>query len=318
MTLLEVGERFARIVLPDSFLESTEQRLRSANIALSGPEYCGVSIWISLAVAGGMVVNSLYLPFPLLPWPVYAAIGFFLSLLILTVAIPLYIIHRRIGELEDGLPDALRQMSAVLRAGVSMDAALEDVAQSEYGPLSEEFERTLAQVRRGRSIQGALEAMARRTRSELFERAFFLVVEGMRKGAELASVLEAVSNDIREIHAIQRERRATTMQQVLFLLVVALFAAPFICSLTLKIGGMFSGVSMGGAAGLGGVGGVPDVINLVVPAYVVIQAAITALGVGVVRYGEMSKGVAFAGPFMGIALLVYYLTGMLSTFLLPV
>ncbi|KXA91252.1 hypothetical protein AKJ57_01930 [candidate division MSBL1 archaeon SCGC-AAA259A05] len=315
---MEVGERLARVVLPDSFLKSTDRRLKSANIVLSGPEYCGVSILFGLAVAIGMMVNSLYLPFPLLPGPAYAVISFFFTLVILTVVIPLYIIHRRIGELENALPDALRQMSAVLRAGVSMDAALEDVAQSEYGPLSEEFERTLAQVRRGRSVQGALEAMARRTRSELFERAFFLIVEGMRKGAELASVLEAVSNDIREIHAIQRERRATTMQQVLFLLVVALFAAPFICSLSLRIGGMFSGVSLRGAAGLGAGAGLPDIVNIVVPIYVVLQAAITALGVGVVRYGEMSKGVAFAGPFMGIALVVYYITGLLSTFLLPV
>ncbi len=149
------------------------RKLRSTNIAFTGSEYCGVSLLAGIIAAVGIYVASLFLPFPLLPGFVYSIITFFATFLALTLVLPFFFIESRVGELEESLPDALRQMSTALRAGVSMDEALEDVAQSNYGALSEEFQRTLAQVRRGRAMQNALRAMARRTQSELFERAFF-------------------------------------------------------------------------------------------------------------------------------------------------
>ncbi len=315
-SILEGAKNLAQTILPQSFLESTDEKLRSTNIAFSGSEFCGISLLVGIAAAAGIMVASFFISFPLLPSPVYAGTAFILSFLVLTLVLPYFFIERRIGELEDSLPDALRQMSTALRAGVSMDEALEDVAQSNYGALSEEFERTLAQVRRGRPMKGALRAMARRTQSELFERAFYLVVEGMERGAELADVLEAVSDDIREIHTVQRERRATTMQQIMFLLAAALFAAPFITGLVLELGNVFSSIEMGAGTGAGGgatdtgasLSGriLPKGTRIVVPLFIAIQAAITSLAVGVIRYGEISKGLIYLPLFVTGAMGVFY------------
>lgn len=247
--LVGKSEKLARKVLPQRFLEATDNKLIPTNIALSGSEYCGLSFLFGGTVAVAVLSLSPFFSFPIFPDPVFALVSFVVLFLILTMILPVFLIRRRVGELENALPDGLRQMSTALKTGMSIDAAIDDVAKSEFGPLSEEFERTLAQVRRGRSVQGALRAMAERTRSELYERAFFLTVEGMEKGAELASVLEAVADDIRNVHTIQRERRAATMQQVLFLLVAALFAAPFIAGLVISIGALFSNVGVGGGVG---------------------------------------------------------------------
>lgn len=272
---------------------------------------------VSIVAAVGIFIASLFITFPYLPGPIYSAVGFAGTFVSLVLVLPYFYIERRVGDLEDALPDALRQMSTALRAGVSMDAALEDVAESNYGPLSDEFTRTLAQVRRGRPMQGALKAMAKRTRSELYERAFFLIVEGMERGAELADVLEAVSDDIRETHTVQRERRAATMQQVMFLLAAALFAAPFITGLVLSLEGVFSEVggnmaSGGGGMGAGGAAGaltgpiLPAGTKVVIPLFIVLESAITALAVGVIRYGRVTKGLLFVVPFVIAALVVFY------------
>ncbi len=309
-SILEAAEIIASRVLPEDFVEGTDEKLRSTNIAFTGSEYCGVSFLVGLIVAGGLYVASLFIQFPILPGVIYSIIGFFATFLALTLVLPFFFIERRIGELEDALPDALRQMSTALRAGVSMDEALEDIAQSNYGALSEEFQRTLAQVRRGRAMQSALRAMASRTKSELFERAFFLVVEGMERGAELADVLEAVSDDIRETHSVQRERKATTMQQVMFLLAAALFAAPFITGLVLSLESVFAEV---GATGGGGTGSsqlsgpiLPPGTKIIIPLFIAIESAITSMAVGVIRYGKVSKGVMFTVPFIIASLVVFY------------
>lgn len=317
-SLLDALRSFATKVFPEGFLISTDKKLRSTNMALTGSEYCGVSFFIGIAIAAAVFLLSFVYPLPYLPTPVYVIIAFFVTFFAFTMVIPLFLIQRRINEIENSLPDALRQMSNVLRAGVSMDVVLEDVAESDYGPLSEEFERTIDQVRRGRAMRNALRAMAERSRSDLLERAFFLIVEGMERGAELADVMEAVSGDIRETQTLQRERRAATTQQVLFLLAAALFVAPLVSGLVLSIGSMFSTQTV--SSGMLGGGGqvIPDSIFIVLPIFIIIQAFITALAVGVIRYGDLSKGLIFSAPFMTGAAGVFYLSRFMAGFIMSI
>ena len=124
-------------------------------------------------------------------------------------------------------------------------------------------------------------------------------------------MLDAVSADIREVHAIQRERRATTMQQVLFLMVAALFAAPFIIGLTVAIGVGFAGAEERVAV-------LPAEIGTIALAYVAIQAFICAMAVGVIRYGQMRKGIMFTVPFMILTVCVSYGARILMGFLVPI
>lgn len=325
-SFIEALDRLAEAIFPERFVQNLEDKLNSTNIALSGGEYCGISLIVGIVAGVGVFVFSLFVSLPMLPAPIYSVIAFVLTFLVFTLMLPFIFIERRVGELEDDLPDALRQMATTLRAGVSMDAAIEDAAESDYGALSEEFERTLAQVRRGRSMSGAIRAMANRSRSDLFKRAFYLIVEGMERGAEIADVMEAVSDDIRETHAIQRERQSSTMQQVMFLLAAALFAAPFITGLVLSLGGVFSEVTAGmggaggavaGAPGAGAVGGsvLPPGTRAIVPFFIIIESAITAMAVGVIRYGEVVKGLMYVGPFVVAALVVFYAAQLLSGFM---
>jgi flagellar protein FlaJ len=310
MGIIEKTAAAVKRVFPERFLSDIELKLQSTNIALAAEEFVATSLLITLGICIGIGLVGIFLgPPPIVLSIVLISIAVTLPMLMLGV--PYYLTQRRVAELDRMLPDALRQMASTLRAGVGIDAAMEDIVKSKYGPLSREFERAVMEIRRGRSLEGALLALSRRTNSLLYDRAFHLIVEGVERGAAIANVLDAVSEDVREVQAIQRERRASTMQQVLFLFVVALFAAPLIAGLTVGVGGMFKE-----AAGATSVA-LPPEVGTIVMLYVVIQAFICALAVGVIRYGQMSKGLMFTFPFMLIAAGVFFAARILIGFVIP-
>jgi len=285
-------------IFPRKFLRNTDNRLNSASIALSAEEYLGIVLLLS-AILGAVVVIlaiTLSAPFP----PLLAAVAFAGTFICLTHALPYYLAQRKARDLERVLPDALRQMASTFRAGVGIDAAMEDISRSGYGALSQEFSRAVAEIRRGRSLEDSLVALARRSNSPLFKRAFHLIIEGVRRGAALADVLDAVSNDAQEVQSIQRERRAATTQQVLFLVAAALFAAPMISGIVVSVGSIFTTINASSSV-------FPPELSTIVMFYLMIQAFITAIGVGIVRYGRASKGLALAPIFIPCATVVFFL-----------
>ncbi len=299
MSVLKKMAAFAKRVFPEKFLQSLNRRLESTKIALAAEEYVGVALLATILVGVTAGFMGILLNFPL-PAPLLAIIVAVATFPALTIGVPYYLAQRRAAELESVLPDALRQMASTLRAGVGIDAAMDDIVKSKYGTLSDEFDRVVTEIRRGRTLDNALLALARRSNSPLYERAFHLIVEGIERGGALANVLDAVSTDIKETHAIQRERRAATMQQVLFLLAVALFAVPFIVGLTVAV----TGIQVGRGPVTGS--GLPAEMSTIAMMYIVIQALICSLAVGVIRYGKMLKGLTFAVPFVMVSAVVFY------------
>ncbi len=307
MGIVKGAARLVKKIFPNKFLNSTDRRLESTNIALSAEEFIGIAMVASILLGVIVVFLGLILPMPL-PSPFLAIIAFAVVFVCLSYALPYYLTQRRAKELEEVLPDALRQMASTLRAGIGIDAAMEDVSKSGYGALSREFDRAVVEVRRGRALENSLRALARRSNSPLYERAFHLIVEGIERGAALANVLDAVSHDAREVQTVQRERRAATTQQVLFLLAAAIFAAPMIAGIVVRVGSAFTTIGAQAAA-------FPPEIGTIVMLYIAIQALICALAVGVVRYGRMMKGLMFTVPFMVCAVVVFHVAQVLIGFI---
>ncbi|MFN4133984.1 MAG: type II secretion system F family protein, partial [Candidatus Hadarchaeales archaeon] len=174
-----------------------------------------------------------------------------------------------------------------------------------------EFQRVLNEVNKGRTLESALLALARRSHSPLYDRAFRLIVEGIERGAALASVLEAVANDTKETHAIQRERRTMTTQQVMFLFAVALFACPFIIGLTVGVGGIKMGSGAAASSGL------PPEMSMIGLGYVMIQSFICGLAVGVIRYGKVGKGIKYSIAFLIASAVVFSLAQLIIAGMAP-
>jgi len=310
MGLVSRVATFAKRVFPEKFLHNLNRRLESTKIVLAAEEYVGVVLLVTIIV--GMMVGFIGMLLPL-PIPAFllALFAVFITFPALTLGVPYFLTQRRVAELERVLPDTLRQMASTLRAGVGIDAAMSDTAKSDYGALSQEFDRVVDEIRKGRTLSSALMALAQRSNSPIFNRAFRLIVEGIERGAALANILESVSTDIREVNAIQRERMSATTQQVLFLFVVALFAVPFIIGLTVAVSGMQIGAGPVASAGL------PAEMGTIALGYIVIQALIASLAVGVVRYGRILKGLTFAVPFVVVAMVAFYVARFVIGFMAP-
>jgi flagellar protein FlaJ len=125
----------------------------------------------------------------------------------------------------------------------------------------------------------------------------YLLLEGVESGGPISDVMEEVSEDMKAIKMIQRERKSLTSQQVSFLGMASLIAGPFVMGVVGSLPTIMSEM----AAGLG-----PDMpldeINSVVEAltfYVVAQAVAGAMMIGVILYGDMKKGLKFVAP-MGL------------------
>ncbi|MFQ6050545.1 MAG: type II secretion system F family protein [Candidatus Hydrothermarchaeota archaeon] len=297
-TLAKAVER----IIPPSRLKSADRKLEMTGIPLSSSEYLSI-IFLIIVVLTPLAILVLR-PTPYFPLALTTPLVIFF---IFYYAIPYGLRSRRVTQMENMLPEVLRQMALTLRAGLGIEGAMEDVAVSKYGAISEEFEKTLMEIRRGRMVEHALLALGKRVGSVIFDRAIRMVVEGMRMGAALSEVLEAVSNDIRETQRIQRERAATTMMQVSFIAAASGFAAPLAIGMIATIMVLFGTI---GAQ----VFPVREVTYILL-GYIAFQALISSLVIGVIRYGEMQRGLKFAALIVpgsiGIFWLVKYLTALL-------
>jgi flagellar protein FlaJ len=93
------------------------------------------------------------------------------------------------------LPFALRQMATELKAGIGLHDSMRSVAISGYGPLSEEFARTLEEIKYGETTEKALMDMSERIASDGLKRAVYQITRTLSSGGDLAKALTVIADD---------------------------------------------------------------------------------------------------------------------------
>lgn len=101
-------------------------------------------------------------------------------------------------------------ISSSLKAGFSINQALEEVAEQNIHPISVEFRLLIQEIRLGVPVEQALENMNRRLRSEDFELVATAILTARQTGGELTGTLERVASLIRERVRISNKVRALT------------------------------------------------------------------------------------------------------------
>ncbi|HWT71944.1 MAG TPA: type II secretion system F family protein [Oxalicibacterium sp.] len=133
-----------------------------------------------------------------------------------TLILPKYYIKsmaaRRMKRFEEQLPDALLMVSGAMRAGASLNVAMESMVKEQKPPLSQEFELMLREQRLGVDFDTALVNMEKRNPLQDFS----LVVSGLRisreVGGNLAEILESLANTLREKAQMEGKIRSLTAQ----------------------------------------------------------------------------------------------------------
>lgn len=119
---------------------------------------------------------------------------------------------RRIKRFEEQLPDALLMISGAMRAGASLNVAMESMVKEQRPPLSQEFELLLREQRLGVDFDTALVNMEKRNQLQDFS----LVVSGLRisreVGGNLAEILESLATTLRDKATMEGKIRSLTAQ----------------------------------------------------------------------------------------------------------
>jgi tight adherence protein C len=127
------------------------------------------------------------------------------------------------------LPDTLDMLTISIRAGLGFDGALAKVVEKAKGPLADEFRRTLAEIRVGRTRRDALRDLVERTKVAPLTSFVGAIVQAEQLGVPIARVLQVQSEQLRlERRQRAEENAAKAPIKMLFPLVGCVFPAMFI------------------------------------------------------------------------------------------
>jgi tight adherence protein B len=208
--------------------EELSLRLTSANWPITETEYILIRIWGTVIglVFGWIVFQSIY------PGIGLAVIAFLLPSFYLNISI-----NRRRLQFEKQLVDVLVLITGAVRSGYSFLQSLDIVVQEMKPPVSEEFRRVRREVGLGFSLNQALINLHARMQNEDLYLVISAVNINSQVGGNLTTMLEVVTNTVRERTRLFSEIRSLTSQQrfsgyILTLLPFFIVAVLFIISPT--------------------------------------------------------------------------------------
>ncbi|MGZ4108444.1 MAG: type II secretion system F family protein [Actinomycetota bacterium] len=192
-----------RVVDAGGFGAALEHKLEQGGVPFRAGEFLAASV---IAGLGGMVVGFLLFTniFLALAFGVVGGAGPWLFVL--------YKLNQRTQKLNLQLPDVLNVLASSLRSGHSFLQALDTASKDIPEPAAGEFSRTVAEIRLGRPLDEAMNAMAERVGSENFRWAVLAVNIQRQVGGNLAEILDTVANTVRERATLIREVRVLTTE----------------------------------------------------------------------------------------------------------
>jgi tight adherence protein C len=150
---------------------------------------------------------------------------------------------RRQARLTAELPDALDLLAVSVEAGLGFDAAIAKLTQYMEGPLSEEFELALGEMRIGESRPDALKKLADRVGTVEVSGFVRAIVQADQLGTSLGRILRVQATDTRlKRQAAAEEKAMKAPIKMLFPTVGFIFPAMFIVVLgpaLLSLGKLF-------------------------------------------------------------------------------
>ena len=278
-----------------TILMSFQEFLLKAGIFTLASQILAILILIYAVVLILFTLFSIMLSFNI----AYAII---LAIFIPTIAFFLILfmkIEKRAGEIENSIPDFLRQLSSMLRVGLSLENALVDMSNHGKGPLYDELRRVVVEIRMGKSLDESFNNMAMRLDSKDLERSFKIILNAHKSGGSLSDIILDVSDDLRAMLVLKRERKASVMMSIMFLLIASTVAAPF----ALGMVGVYSAFMIG----LGKGGAICEVAPLAAEIYLVIHSICAGFLIALIMYGDLKKGLRYSIPITCSAFLVFYL-----------
>jgi tight adherence protein C len=212
---------------PRTTTESVAEKLMAAGMRKTSPTGF-IAAQGTMVIAGGFfglllggMASPAQAPFFAL---LLGLLGFMLPKLVLNSRV-----QRRQASVAAELPDALDLLSVSVEAGLGFDGAVQKLTEHMEGPLIEEFEMALGEMRIGEGRQEALKKMAQRSASPEMGSFVRAIVQADQLGISLGRILRIQAADSRLKRQMLAEEKAMKAPiKMLFPTVVFIFPAMFI------------------------------------------------------------------------------------------
>lgn len=184
-----------------------------------------ITAFLMVVAAGLAVGGSLYVwrqdPLPSLMGGALAVLAMYVFFLVRRA--------RRRRQIQEQLPDVAELLSRSVRAGESLDQAIEWVGQTADDPLGTEFRRCARHLHMGLSMDATMRALTRRAPlSETRILAATFIVQ-RQTGGTLPVVLDRLAKVFRDRLNYERQFRASTAAGRLSVIIISL-AAPVVAA----------------------------------------------------------------------------------------
>lgn len=184
--------------------EELNLQLMRADWKITSTEYILIRLGVMLA---GLVLG----------WLIFGSILSGLALAIIANLIPGILLrraaNRRQIKFESQLVDVLVLITGAVKTGFSLLQALEVVEREMQPPASDEFRRVHTEVGLGLSLSQALDNLSARMENQDLDLVVTAVKIHNKVGGNLSTMLEAVTETVRERDRLFREARVITTQQ---------------------------------------------------------------------------------------------------------
>jgi len=191
--------------------------LKQAEIPLKPIEYGSImfTMFFFYFIAGSLLVYVFALRFaPDKAIPAALTIGGIFALLIFVQlsVLPKIKIMRKVRDLESNLIFALRTILIEIKSGVSLFDSIRLVANGNFGSVSSEFKRAVEEIETGRFQEDVFENLATNNPSLFFRRALWQLVNGLKAGADVSEVLNALVDTLSKEQSNQVRKYGSSLR----------------------------------------------------------------------------------------------------------
>jgi len=173
-----------------------EEDLHKSEIPLYPVEYVSFTVGISFIFSVFVFILVYLLTSFNLVFAIIGAILVMFLLSLLLVNMPSFKLRGGKRDVDKQLPFALRHMSALLTAGISIFDAIVSVSKADYGTLSVELDKVVWDVKSGENLAEALEEAADRVNSPSFNRVTIHIRRALQMGGDVARIISQIADDL--------------------------------------------------------------------------------------------------------------------------
>ena len=124
--------------------------------------------------------------------PLFSFMVVFMGLFVLHMYYPKMLSKSISSKIDRGLLFACRDMLIQVSSGIPLYQSIQNISEGDYGQVSVEFRKVVAEARSGTSLINALENMAVRNQSVYLKKMSWQLITAIRSGASLTKSLKGI------------------------------------------------------------------------------------------------------------------------------